>query len=90
MTKEEIIQDILRGMEGIGGIPSNQEFYAEFDFRLRSALGIESENERLKAESIPEYISRLKEVLKHTGKLSETDIDYVYYLMEYDLQHPKQ
>ena len=50
MTQKEIIQDILRGMEGIGGIPSNQEFYAEFDFRLRSALGIESENERLKAE----------------------------------------
>jgi len=42
MSFEEIIQDVLKGMEGIGGIPSKQEFYNEFDFRLRSAFGIES------------------------------------------------
>ena len=46
---------------------------------------LQSENERLKAESITEYISRLKEVLKHLGKLNESDIDYVYALMKHDL-----
>jgi len=36
----EIVKDIADGMIGIGGIPNNPEFYAEFDMRVRSALGI--------------------------------------------------
>ena len=36
----EIVKDIADGMIGIGGIPSNAEFYAEFDMRVRSALRI--------------------------------------------------
>jgi hypothetical protein len=40
-TPEEKVNDILIGMIGIGGIPSNEDFYAEFDMRLREALGIE-------------------------------------------------
>ena len=75
MTKEEIIQ-----IETARQLVFANPLYAR----------LVAENERLKAESIPEYISRLKEVLKHTGELAETDIDYVYYLMEYDLQPPKQ
>lgn len=39
-TPEEITQDVLDGMIGIGGCPSNEEFYAEFDDRLRRALSI--------------------------------------------------
>ena len=36
----EIVKDIADGMIGIGGIPSNEEFYAEFDMRVRDALRI--------------------------------------------------
>lgn len=35
-----IINDVYNGMVGIGGIPSNEEFYSEFIFRLGNALGI--------------------------------------------------
>ena len=34
----EIVKDIAEGMIGIGGMPTNVEFYNEFDMRLRSAL----------------------------------------------------
>ncbi len=36
----EIVKDIADGMIGIGGVPTNEEFYAEFDFRLRAALSL--------------------------------------------------
>ena len=36
----DIVKDIADGMIGIGGIPSNEEFYAEFDMRVREALHI--------------------------------------------------
>ena len=36
----EIVKDIADGMYGIGGIPNNEEFYAEFDTRVKAALGI--------------------------------------------------
>jgi len=39
-TREKIIKDVLKGMEGISGVPSNKKFYDEFDMRLRAALGI--------------------------------------------------
>ena len=48
----EIVKDIADGMIGIGGIPTNEEFYAEFDFRLRAALslgGVVGQSEQLKA-----------------------------------------
>jgi hypothetical protein len=36
----DIVKDVADGMIGIGGIPTNEEFYAEFDFRVRVALRI--------------------------------------------------
>ena len=36
----KITQDVLNGMIGIGGIPTNQEFYDEFNDRLKSALSL--------------------------------------------------
>ncbi|NRA77313.1 MAG: hypothetical protein HRU18_03810 [Pseudoalteromonas sp.] len=36
----EITQDVLNGMIGIGGIPTNQEFYDEFNDRLKAALSL--------------------------------------------------
>ena len=36
----KIVKDIAEGMIGIGGIPSNGEFYAEFDMRLMDALNL--------------------------------------------------
>lgn len=38
----ERVKDIADGMEGIGGIPSNEEFYAEFNMRVMAALNITS------------------------------------------------
>jgi hypothetical protein len=37
---EVVVQDVLDSMIGIGGIPSNEEFYNEFNFRLQNKLGI--------------------------------------------------
>ena len=34
-TAEETIVDIMKGMEGIGGLPSNKEYLSEFMFRLK-------------------------------------------------------
>jgi hypothetical protein len=48
----DIVKDIADGMIGIGGIPSNEEFYAEFDMRVREALRIHDvvgQSEQLKA-----------------------------------------
>jgi hypothetical protein len=39
----EIVKDIADGMIGIGGIPSNESFYVEFDMRLRDALNIKDD-----------------------------------------------
>lgn len=39
-TPEQIATDTLEGMRGIGGMPTNEEFYAEFNFRLKVALGL--------------------------------------------------
>jgi len=36
----EIVKEIADGMIGIGGIPSNEDFYAEFDMRIKAALRI--------------------------------------------------
>lgn len=46
----ELVKEIADGMEGIGGIPNNEEFYAEFDMRVREALGIERSKELLCAK----------------------------------------
>ena len=36
----EIVKEIADGMNGIGGIPNNEEFYAEFNSRVMAKLGI--------------------------------------------------
>lgn len=42
MTNQiDIIKEIADGMVGIGGVPNNEEFYAKFDSRVRSALNID-------------------------------------------------
>jgi hypothetical protein len=40
MNQIDIVKKIADGMIGIGGIPSNQEFYEEFNFRVQMALNI--------------------------------------------------
>lgn len=42
----KVVYDVLESMVGIGGIPSNESFYAEFDMRLRAALKVEQEEEK--------------------------------------------
>lgn len=44
----EIVKDIADGMIGIGGIPSNEEFYAEFNSRVQERLGVAPFNARAK------------------------------------------
>jgi ribosomal protein L33 len=39
----ETVKDIADGMIGIGGIPNNEEFYAEFNSRVTAKLGIKTE-----------------------------------------------
>jgi hypothetical protein len=46
MKPEEIVLDVLKVMEGIGGIPSNEDFYAEFDMRVKAAFGLADVSER--------------------------------------------
>ena len=36
MNISEKVIDIIKGMEGIGGIPTDQEFLDEFEFRLQA------------------------------------------------------
>jgi len=36
MKKKKKVIDIVKGMEGIGGIPTDEEFLNEFEFRLKS------------------------------------------------------
>jgi hypothetical protein len=36
----EIVIDIIEGMSGIGGVTTDEEFYREFDMRLRAILNI--------------------------------------------------
>ena len=36
MNIQDKIIDILKGMEGIGGLPTDQEFLDEFEFRLQA------------------------------------------------------
>jgi len=45
MNQIDEIKDIADGMIGIGGIPSNRDFYAEFNFRVQSRLGIRNQCE---------------------------------------------
>ena len=40
MNQIDIVKQIADDMIGIGGIPSNQEFYEEFNFRLQTALNV--------------------------------------------------
>jgi hypothetical protein len=42
MNHIDIVKKIANDMIGIGGIPSNQEFYEEFNFRVQEALKINS------------------------------------------------
>lgn len=43
MNQIEIVKEILDEMLEIGGIPTNEEFYTEFNFRLQSRLNIDNE-----------------------------------------------
>lgn len=40
MNIKEKIEEVMKGMEGIGGVPTPSEYYAEFDMRVKSALGL--------------------------------------------------
>ena len=41
----ELVKDIADGMIGIGGIPTNEEFYTEFNSRIVAKLGINTKCE---------------------------------------------
>ena len=45
MNQIDEVKNIADGMFGIGGIPNNEEFYAEFNFRVQSKLGIKNQCE---------------------------------------------
>lgn len=39
----EIVKNIADGMIGIGGVPSNEDFYLEFNHRISVKLGIKTD-----------------------------------------------
>ena len=45
MNQIDEVKNIADGMIGIGGIANNEEFYAEFNFRVQSKLGIKTQCE---------------------------------------------
>lgn len=45
MNQLDKVKDVLEGMVGIGGIPNNEEFYEEFNLRVKGVLGIKLECE---------------------------------------------
>lgn len=45
MSQIDDVIAIAEGMIGIGGIPSNEEFYSEFNFRVQSKLAIKNQCE---------------------------------------------
>lgn len=51
MNIAEKVIDIVKGMEGIGGIPTDEEFLNEFEFRLQA----------LKQEQLDNYV--IKDIL---------------------------
>jgi hypothetical protein len=53
----EIVKDIADGMYGIGGIPNNEEFYVEFDMRVKAGLGIADVG---RSEHFPDYEEEIK------------------------------
>lgn len=67
LTYHDTVLHVLKGMEGIGGVPTKEEFYSELTFRLKETLKIKISNlERdLKAsesvgEQLAEHINYLK------------------------------
>jgi hypothetical protein len=56
MNQIEVVKRIAESMYNIGGIPSNEEFYAEFNMRVKEALGIRDKLEVIKVEiSVSKY-----------------------------------
>ena len=43
MNQINKVKDIADGMIGIGGVPSNEDFYSEFNSRVKESLNIKSE-----------------------------------------------
>ncbi|MCH8067822.1 MAG: hypothetical protein IID16_00915 [Candidatus Marinimicrobia bacterium] len=64
-NQEEIIIDVLKGMKGIGGVPGNEEFYAEFEMRAKAALGLADVK-----GSLPSHIEAGKEAKKYADEMN--------------------
>lgn len=58
----EIVKDIADSMDGIGGIPTNKEFYAEFDMRVKEALNIEEEGEEKRVYDLKMLLVELRHI----------------------------
>ena len=68
-TAEETIVDIMKGMEGIGGLPSNKEYLSEFMFRLKQTQqykDLYQEKGMSKSEVIILYISDLENLISQS------------------------
>lgn len=64
----EITKEVLIGMDGIGGIPTNQQFYNEFNDRLRAALSLSEDDNSLPSLDCIEKMAAnsLSEAQQHT------------------------
>lgn len=83
----EIVKDVADGMIGIGGIPNNEEFYAEFNSRVVAKLGIKTECKDKTSKK------ELNLALRKTN-VSGSDLveilksDSVYRLLRYGVKSP--
>lgn len=64
----EIVKNIADGMIGICETPSNEEFYAEFDTRLRTALNLKDDKVPLPADKLIESLGEPSEGNEYTIK----------------------
>lgn len=78
MNIAEKVIDIVKGMEGIGGVPTDEEFLNEFEFRLQAlkkgqTLPIDSVSEQ--RELLEAFVKQLKEDNELTEEITFQDIN---------------
>jgi len=87
----EITQDVLNGMIGIGGMAinqDNQDFYDEFNERLKAALDLHSVSQQ--SEMLVEFLIEFLIELNNKGLINNYDFDYEKEAKEYVLMKNKQ
>jgi hypothetical protein len=84
MNISEKVIDIVKGMEGIGGVPTDKEFLEEFQFRLQAL--IKTDRDSIVQQVCEEYSQRGKVGLEKYG----VTLDREDLTKEQWIQHAKE